>query len=147
MIRKILKKIIEWIVGHDNLGGLRVFVTQQGGTGTDTKPTTGQILIGQSDGSYEPGSASDIETDPVWESEKSLYAKKDDATQTIIAEQFKSVGDVAITYDGDLVDTITIGSRVVTFTNDGSKYTSWTDTAYTWTPTYTGGKLTALTIT
>jgi len=55
--------------------------------------------------------------------------------------------DVSITYDGDFVDTITIGTRVITYTNDGSKYTSWTDTDNTWTPTYTDERLTSITVT
>jgi len=55
------------------------------------------------------------------------------------------IGDLAVTYDGDFVDTVTINSRVVTFNNDGSDYTSWEDADYEWTPTYdVDGKLTAI---
>lgn len=77
----------------------------------------------------------------------SAYAKLDDDAQTIIAEQFKATGDVAITYDGDFVETVTIGTRVITFTNDGSTYTSWADSVNTWTPTYTDGQLTGVAVT
>jgi hypothetical protein len=55
------------------------------------------------------------------------------------------IGDLSVTYDGDFVDTVTINSRVVTFNNDGSDYTSWEDSDYEWTPTYdVDGKLTAM---
>ena len=73
------------------------------------------------------------------------HAKLDDKTQTITSEQHRLVGDIEVTYDGDFVDTVTIGDREITFNNDGSDYTSWEDADYEWTPTYDGdGKLTAM---
>lgn len=68
------------------------------------------------------------------------YARVDGSRAT-------STSDTTITYDGDFVDTITIGARVITFTNDGTDYTSWSDTVNTWTPTYTNGKLTSMAVT
>jgi len=57
----------------------------------------------------------------------------------------RTIGAVSVTYDGDFVDEVTVNSRVVTFTNDGTDYTKWEDSGYTWTPTYDGdGKLTAI---
>lgn len=58
-----------------------------------------------------------------------------------------TTASTAIVYSGNFVDTLTVGSRVITFINDGVKYTSWSDTVNTWTPTYTGGKITGVTVT
>jgi hypothetical protein len=66
---------------------------------------------------------------------------------TTTSEQNRTVGDVDISYNGDFVENITIGSRVITFTNDGNKYTKWEDTDYEWEPTYTDGRLTKLEVT
>jgi hypothetical protein len=119
--------------------------------------------------------SSDLETDPIfstWESStdylvsgdnvselendagyltehQSLtdYAKLNDGSQMITSEQHRLVGDIDIVYDGDFVDTVTIGTRVVTFTNDGTSYTKWEDADYEWTPTYTDEKLTKIEVT
>jgi hypothetical protein len=64
------------------------------------------------------------------------YAKLTDEDQTIIAEQFISVADTSYDYDGDFVDTATIGTRVKTYNNDGTKYTSIEDDNYIWTLNY-----------
>jgi hypothetical protein len=56
----------------------------------------------------------------------------------------RNISDVDITYDGDFIDEITIGSRVITFTNNGDNYTKWEDADYEWTPTYTDDKLTKI---
>jgi hypothetical protein len=91
------------------------------------------------------GGSSTAETDP-------LSFHLDQTTpQTITGKptfpDLRIIGDLAVTYDGDFVDTVTINSRVVTFNNDGSDYTSWEDSDYEWTPTYdVDGKLTAITI-
>lgn len=74
--------------------------------------------------------------------------ENDDHPQYLPVDGSRSVtADIDITYDGDFVDTQTIGTRVITFTNDGTDYTSWTDTINTWTPTYTDGKLTSIEVT
>ena len=54
-----------------------------------------------------------------------------------------------ITYSGNFVDTVTNNSIVTTYTNDGDKYTSWTDGTNTWTPVYDGtsGLLTSIGVT
>jgi hypothetical protein len=75
------------------------------------------------------------------------YAKLNDGSQMITSEQHRLVGDIDIVYDGDFVDTVTIGTRVVTFTNDGTSYTKWEDADYEWTPTYTDEKLTKIEVT
>lgn len=58
-----------------------------------------------------------------------------------------AISSQSIVYSGDFVSTVTVGTRVTTYTNDGTNYTSWTDGTYTWTPTYTDGKLTAIGVT
>ena len=60
-----------------------------------------------------------------------------------------NTGNTAYTYDGDFVDTVTTGTRTITYSNDGTKYTSWTDGTYTWTPSYnaTTGLLEGVTVT
>jgi len=65
----------------------------------------------------------------------------------ITTGQVRTTSEVNVTYDGDFVDEITIGTRVVTFTNDGTTYTKWEDTEYEWTPTYTSDKLTKVEVT
>jgi len=66
-------------------------------------------------------------------------------SKKITAADFRSIGGLAVAYSGEFVSTVTINSRVVTFTNDGSVYTKWEDSGYTWTPTYdVDGKLTAI---
>jgi hypothetical protein len=60
-----------------------------------------------------------------------------------------NIENIAYTYSGDFVATMTIGARTITYSNDGSVYTSWTDSIYTWTPTYnaTTGLLESVTVT
>ena len=60
-----------------------------------------------------------------------------------------NIENIAYTYSGEFIATMTIGARTITYTNDGSVYTSWTDSIYTWTPTYNGttGLLEAVTVT
>lgn len=45
---------------NDDLGALRVFTTSQGGTGTGNAPSTGEVLVGQSDGTYAPQATSTL---------------------------------------------------------------------------------------
>ncbi len=60
-------------------------------------------------------------------------------------EQVRTTGDVAITYDGDFTDTVTVGTRDVVFTNDGTEYTKWEDDDFIWTPAYSDGKIISIT--
>jgi hypothetical protein len=88
------------------------------------------------------------ETEQVFDFDKNINDYlRDDPTQMITSEQNRTVGDVDISYNGDFVENVTIGSRVITFTNDGYKYTKWEDTDYEWSPTYTDGRLTKLEVT
>lgn len=64
----------------------------------------------------------------------------------VTSEDYRAIGDTSIAYSGDFVSTVTINGRTVTFTNDGDKYTKYEDDAYTWTPAYTDGKITAVTV-
>ena len=41
------------ILSGQNFGAFRVFTIEQGGTGTSTSPTSGQLLVGNSDGTYD----------------------------------------------------------------------------------------------
>jgi hypothetical protein len=44
----------------DGLGAVKALQTAQGGTGTTTIPTTGQVLVGQSNGTYAPQATSTL---------------------------------------------------------------------------------------
>jgi len=67
---------------------------------------------------------------------------------TTTSEQYISTADTVYTYDGDFVDTATIGTRVKTYNNDGTKYTSFEDDNYVWTLNYdVNGRFTGRTVT
>lgn len=51
-----------WLYTHEakDIGGPRVFVPVQGGTGTSTVPASGEVLVGQADGTYAPQATSTL---------------------------------------------------------------------------------------
>jgi len=58
---------------EERMGATSVLMPVQGGTGTSTIPTFGQVLVGQANGKYAPVATSSLgiittETDPIWTS-------------------------------------------------------------------------------
>ena len=69
--------------------GSTVLMPNQGGTGTSTKPTTGQMLIGTASGTYNYISSStlgglSVESDPIWKAASTSYLLTSTAALTYL---------------------------------------------------------------
>ena len=82
----ILSPVLDaWKVNTSTISG--VFAPSNGGTGTSTAPSSGDILIGNSSGTYSLVSSSSLpyvatETDPIWTSASSSYLLKSGGTMS-----------------------------------------------------------------
>lgn len=59
-MKSLLKIILGIIIVPTLVYGASVFTTKQGGTGTGTPPTLGQVLLGNADGTYSPVATSSL---------------------------------------------------------------------------------------
>lgn len=128
------------------LGSATLVLPAQGGTGLATKPTAGQLLVGNASGTYSLAASTTLpyvatEVDPVWTAASSSYGLKSNTNVWTGSNSFtQTLNGAAATFSGNVTTTGLVSNGTVSAT--GGNSTNW-NTAYGWGNHASAGYLTA----